>query len=391
MSQITASSNQTNGLSESFLLSDSVAGAVSDAGKQRVDQIYQTFGDSAREFVNKNFHNSYELIRPFFDQVTTSKNQLNGYHSEADSENPHDIPLSLWIKVWSLYLAILDASCKQSGEALLASTASLADDDDEWKAQRRVLAKKLTEGSVWEELVTSSGSTGLIHPQILAVLASLSIRHDTDPQLIANNLEKFIVSYKDAGSDPKTKAAFYKVLDLYLLRVLPQLGQWEVADSFVQSTSLYNEKQKLEIIEKLKESESLAKAEHQRAVDDSAAAEVEAIKRARDSKPKYAEHNDRQEHATSSHLTSTSSHDQKSTSSSSKKVVRKPRTLVEIVRGSLVSQFDGNAIFRTLALAIIISLSAANPLIRKRVIDTLKMLWVKILQTLSMGFKVSYL
>ncbi|KAG5363884.1 hypothetical protein CJU89_3071 [Yarrowia sp. B02] len=371
-------------MTASTLLTDSVTSAVHQAATPKVDQMYQTFGESAREFVNKNFYNSYELIRPFFDEITAKGAQVNGSVA-ADPNNPHNIPLSLWIKVWSLYLAILDASCKQAGEALLNSTNDLSGSDSgEWSSTRKQLARKLTSGSVWDELVTASGGTGHIHPTILALLASLSIRHDTDAKLMADNLEKFIVSYANDSDDAKTKTAFYKVLDLYLLRVLPDLHQWDVAHSFVNNTNLFSHEQKKEMTHKLEKSQKHAHDEHKRLLEEARekektdAKEKEREERvSRDTKSKEVKEEPVRE--------TTSTRDAVSKSS------RQPRTLSQIISTSLKSQFDGNAIFRTLALVIIVSLSAANPLIRKRVVETLRMLWVKILQTLSMGFKVSYL
>lgn len=392
-------------MTTSTLLTDSVTAAVHHADTPKVDQMYQTFGESAREFVNKNFYNSYELIRPFFDEITAKSAQVNGA-TVADPENPHHIPLSLWIKVWSLYLAILDASCKQAGEALLNSTGDLLSssnggDSGEWNQTRKLLARKLTSGSVWEELVTASGGTGYIHPTILALLASLSIRHDTDAKLMADNLEKFIVSYHmdaaDGDVDPKTKTAFYKVLDLYLLRVLPDLRQWDVAHSFVNNTNLFSHEQKKEMTHKLDESQKHAEQEHKRLLEEAKEKEKNDVKEkereersSRDTKSRDT--SSRAAAAVSDSATSTRDSTLDTTRDSAvSKATRQPRTLSQIISTSLKSQFDGNAIFRTLALVIIVSLSAANPLIRKRVVDTLKMLWIKILQTLSMGFKVSYL
>lgn len=379
-------------MTTSTLLTDSVTSAVNQAATPKVDQMYQTFGESAREFVNKNFYNSYELIRPFFDEITAKGAQQNG-STVLDAENPHNIPLSLWIKVWSLYLAILDASCKQAGEALFNSTGDLSGSDSgEWNQTRKLLARKLTSGSVWDELVTASGGTGNIHPTILALLASLSIRHDTDAKLMADNLEKFIVTYNDNGSDDvKTKTAFYKVLDLYLLRVLPDLGQWDVAHSFVNNTNLFSHEQKKEMTHKLDQSQKHAEQEHKRLLEEAQEKEKS------DAKEKEREERvsrDTQSREIKSPIvdSSTSSRDvTRDTTRDLSKSSRQPRTLSQIISTSLKSQFDGNAIFRTLALIVIVSLSAANPLIRKRVVDTLKMLWIKILQTLSMGFKVSYL
>ncbi|KAG5362546.1 hypothetical protein CJU90_5255 [Yarrowia sp. C11] len=381
-------------MTASTLLTDSVTSAVNQAATPKVDQMYQTFGESAREFVNKNFYNSYELIRPFFDDITAKGAQVNGA-TVSDPANPHNIPLSLWIKVWSLYLAILDASCKQAGEALLNSTGDLSGSDSgEWNQTRKQLARKLTSGSIWDELVTASGGTGNIHPTILALLASLSIRHDTDAKLMADNMEKFIVSYNDNGSDdPKTKTAFYKVLDLYLLRVLPDLRQWDVAHSFVDNTNLFSHEQKKEMTHKLEESQKHAEQEHKRLLHEaqekekSDAKEKEREERvSRDTKSRAV--------TSDSSVTSDSARETTKTRDITRdlsKSARQPRTLSQIISTSFKSQFDGNAIFRTLALVVIISLSAANPLIRKRVVDTLRMLWIKILQTLSMGFKVSYL
>lgn len=388
-------------MTTSTLLTDSVTAAVHHADTPKVDQMYQTFGESAREFVNKNFYNSYELIRPFFDEITAKGAQVNG-STISDPQNPHHIPLSLWIKVWSLYLAILDASCKQAGEALLNSTGDLSGsgsgDSGEWNQTRKLLARKLTSGSVWDELVTASGGTGNIHPTILALLASLSIRHDTDAKLMADNLEKFIVSYNiDAadGDDAKTKTAFYKVLDLYLLRVLPDLRQWDVAHSFVNNTNLFSHEQKKEMSHKLDESQKHAEQEHKRLLEEAKEKEKNDVKEKEREERSSRDTKSREVKSTAASVdsaTSTRDSTRDTTRDSTvSKASRQPRTLSQIISTSLKSQFDGNAIFRTLALVIIVSLSAANPLIRKRVTDTLKMLWIKILQTLSMGFKVSYL
>lgn len=371
-------------MTTSSLLTDSVTSAVHQADTPKVDQMYQTFGESAREFVNKNFFNSYELIRPFFDEITAKSGQVNG-SSVSDPANPHNIPLSLWIKVWSLYLAILDASCKQAGEALLNSTGDLSE-GGEWSSARKVLARKLTSGSVWDELVSASGGTGSIHPTILALLASLSIRHDTDAKLMADNLERFIVSYNNDDEDAKTKTAFYKVLDLYLLRVLPDLKQWDVAHSFVNGTNLFTTEQKKEMTEKLNESERTAEVEEKRQLEETREKEkLDAKEKEREERVERVERVSRDTEKPKSRDVAKEAGVSKSSSS------RAPRTLSQIISTSLKSQFDGNAIFRTLALLVIVSLSAANPLIRKRVVELVRMLWVKILQTLSMGFKVSYL
>jgi hypothetical protein len=128
----------------------------------------------------------------------------------------------------------------------------------------------------WEEIVMRgyAGQEGEVDAEVVVNLATLLLGHMPDQRTNQARLESFLASSEDptatgyAGYDgvstpmsahsssPKALQARVKVLELYALHVLPEVGEWEYAREFVEGCGNLDEERKeafLAALEGLKE------------------------------------------------------------------------------------------------------------------------------------------
>lgn len=170
-------------------------------------------------------------------------------------------------KVWVFYLSLIHAVVELGPEEGAAEFGGKA---ESW----RKIARKAREGSVWEEIVQRGygGQEGEVDAEVVVNLATLLLGHMADQRANQARLESYLASSEDAGgvvgydgvstpmsshsASPKALQARVKVLELYALHVLPEVGEWDYAREFVEGCGNLDEERKeafLAALEEVKE------------------------------------------------------------------------------------------------------------------------------------------
>lgn len=197
------------------------------------------------------------------------------------------------IKVWSLYLTILNAIAELDPNEGKAGFGA-----QEWRA----LTAKIRDGEIWDEVVQNGyhGAEGDVDADVVINLATLLLAHAPNQSLNQKRLENYLSAcvspsfditkriqvnqspriaprYSSpargaSGTDtPRDLNARIKILELFTLHVLIRNDEWEYAREFISSSSILDEErreaflQALESLQEEQQAEVLRLAEQERA------------------------------------------------------------------------------------------------------------------------------
>ncbi|KAL1842735.1 hypothetical protein VTJ49DRAFT_4373 [Mycothermus thermophilus] len=189
--------------------------------------------------------------------------------AEGTSESTEPAPVvrasrSSRIKVWSLYLTVLNAIVE-----LGSDEGKDAFGAQEWKA----ICHKVREGEVWEEVVRNGyhGVEGDVDAEVVINLATLLLAHAKTQTLNQKRLENYLAASRTpnldsipsdrfsesprryrsprrgapSGADtPRDLNARVKLLELYTLHVLPRNGEWEYAREFISVSPVLDDERR---------------------------------------------------------------------------------------------------------------------------------------------------
>jgi len=282
-------------LSSSQLLSSSISSL--NSSRQSSSQISKIYRQSSTLFLTRRLPESLSTILP----VITPQ--------EADEENQAEAaPVSragktTRIKVWSLYLTILNAVVEL--------------DPDEGKqafgsSDFRSLVSKVREGEVWEEVVQNGygGVEGDVDSDVVINLATLLLAHAKTQKTNQARLETYLAASTNPtldisnrlqaprsrsrgpspskGTDtPRDLNARVKILELYTLHVLLRNNEWDYAREFISVSSVLDEERReafLQALQSLQDEQKeheLREREEQRYQDEQLKRDIEDAKRKR--------------------------------------------------------------------------------------------------------------
>jgi hypothetical protein len=236
--------------------------------------IVRTYKQATQLYLTRRFRESWDVLE------TIVNPDFDGDGHEADGQEHGIAPVAqssrgTRTKVWVFYLSLIHAVTEMGPEDGGKEFGSA----DAWRA----IAKKAREGTAWEEIVNRgyAGQEGEVDAEVVVNLATLLLGHMPDQKMNQARLEGFLASSEDVGgalgydgvstpmsthsSSPKALQARVKVLELYALHVLPEVGEWEYAREFVEGCGNLDEERKeafLLALEGLKEErEGLKKRE----------------------------------------------------------------------------------------------------------------------------------
>ncbi|KAI8721106.1 hypothetical protein NCS52_00557200 [Fusarium sp. LHS14.1] len=213
------------------------------------------------------------------------------------------------VKVWSLYLTILNAIIELEPEE-----GKDAFGNQEWRA----LCTKVREGEIWDEVAKNGyhGVEGDVDSDVVINLATLLLAHARDQTLNQHKLEAYLATtntpdldvagrlaespssrmsnrYRSpakgaSGADtPRDLNARVKILELYTLHVLLRNNEWDYAREFISASPVLDEERREAFLQALQslheeqqEHERLEKEERQRQ-EDELRKEIEEAKRLR--------------------------------------------------------------------------------------------------------------
>ncbi|KAL3424992.1 peroxin 26 [Phlyctema vagabunda] len=240
-------------LSSSQLLSSSVSSLSNPASsRQGSSQISKIYRQSSTLFLTRRLPESLSTILPVITPPSDDPTQSAPIAKASRTTR---------IKVWSLYLTILNAVVE-----LDPDEGKQAFGSQEWRG----LVAKVRDGEVWEEVIKNGygGVEGDVDSDVVINLATLLLAHartqilnqqrleaylaaSSHPNLdIADHLQKdprkrALSPTKGRGTDtPRDLNARVKILELYTLHVLLRNNEWDYAREFISISEVLDEERR---------------------------------------------------------------------------------------------------------------------------------------------------
>ncbi|KAH7419619.1 peroxin 26 [Cadophora sp. MPI-SDFR-AT-0126] len=245
-------------LSSSQLLTSSISSLNSTSSRQATSQISKIYRQSSTLFLTRRLPESLSTIIPVITPPPT----------DDTNADPEPSPISkagktTRVKVWSLYLTILNAVVE-----LDPDEGKQAFGSSEWRG----LVTKVRDGEVWEEVVKNGygGVEGDVDSDVVINLATLLLAHARSQKTNQQRLENYLASSTTpnldissrlqtptsprrgaspskptSGTDtPRDLNARVKILELYTLHVLLRNNEWDYAREFITISSVLDEERR---------------------------------------------------------------------------------------------------------------------------------------------------
>ena len=234
--------------------------------------IVRTYKQATQLYLTRRFREAWDVLETIVrgseegeeGHVNNNNNNNNNNDYDGNEESglsPAPVAQSsrgTRTKVWVFYLSLIHAVVELGPEEGGREFGGV----EKWRS----IAKKAREGSVWGEIVARGygGQEGEVDAEVVVNLATLLLGHMVDQRANQARLETFLASSEDvAGAaggfggydgvstpmsshsvSPKALQARVKVLELYALHVLPEVGEWEYAREFVEGCGSLDEERK---------------------------------------------------------------------------------------------------------------------------------------------------
>ncbi|ROW12431.1 hypothetical protein VMCG_00753 [Cytospora schulzeri] len=298
----------TEGGFSSHMLSSSISSlSSSNSARPTPSYVSKTYRQSSSLFLTRRLPEALSTILPLITPPPPP-------HSAAADGVTEPAPVAkssrnTRIKVWTLYIAILNAIA-----ALEPDEGKAAFGTQEW----RNLCAKVREGDVWEEVIQNGyhGVEGDVDSDVVINLATLLLTHARTQTLNQKRLETYLAasttpnldlsshfppaqsprvstrrrssSRAQSGADtPRDLNARVKILELYTLHVLIRNNEWDYAREFISVSSVLDDERReafLQALQSLQEDQEDAERqerEDKRRQEEQLRHEVEEARRLR--------------------------------------------------------------------------------------------------------------
>lgn len=276
----------------SHVLSNSISSlASSTSSRPSPNNISKTYRQASQLFLTRRLPEALSTVLPLI-TPSAENADVNGLSEPAPIVRASR---STRIKVWSLYLTILNAVLE-----LDADEGKDAFGTQEWRS----LCKKVRDGDVWEEVVQFGyhGNEGEVDSDVVINLATLLLAHAKSQAVNQKRLENYLAASNTpnldisqrfeatksprlssrhrrspskgaaSGADtPRDLNARVKILELYTLHVLLRNNEWDYAREFINVSSVLDEERREAFLQALQslqeeqqESERMEREEKQR-------------------------------------------------------------------------------------------------------------------------------
>ncbi|KAI4265807.1 MAG: hypothetical protein L6R38_009166 [Xanthoria sp. 2 TBL-2021] len=233
--------------------------------RQRNSHLSNIYKEASTLFLTRRLAEAYSTLEPI---LTLPEPSDDGPNNEDEDERTAPIATasrSLRVKVWSLYLTLLNAIIQlgpEQGKQALGSK------------QWHEIAAKARDGTVWDEVVQMGygGIEGNVDADVVTNLATLLLSHSTSQTTNQQYLETYLAtsdlsdssnladsvgspkrrsrsryqeqSTSNGTNTPRELASRLKILELYILHVLPANDEWEYAKEFIQVSETLDDERK---------------------------------------------------------------------------------------------------------------------------------------------------
>jgi hypothetical protein len=372
-------------------LSDSLSLSVASVSGQP-SVASDTYQRAAKLFLTKSFVDALSTLQPLLQN--TGELRRCGQLSD-----------NTWIKAWKLYFVLLDAAAKQhEADENLASS---------WpKSTRRALMTRITDGSVWREVeVEFGGSLTQAPPDIVHGLVSLTVRRSLEADELARvsgSVENYLSSAADTPFNEHQLREYMKVLDAYVLRILPTQKEFEYAREVVELSPFYDSNSKQIMLDRIKdvqinqeEDEKEKKAQEQKRLKEEQQ-RLNGQMKAPDEGPNEAvcqedgpiKDRRKQQRLKEGRVKSSSGSRDVSPEMFPRREVT-PRIdgtpwLVNYWKSRVVSLLQTTSFWQAFGFLIIVLFTVGSPATRQRVKRIVDRIWTKLVESVRMGLKVSF-
>ncbi|KAM7221457.1 hypothetical protein V8F06_003232 [Rhypophila decipiens] len=264
------------GLSNSF---SSLSSSVSSARATSSSSISKTYRQASTLFLTRRLPEALSTVLPLI--TPPPSDQPGGAFEPAPVARASR---TTRIKVWSLYLTILNAIVE-----LDSDEGKEAFGTQEWRA----LCVKVRDGEVWEEVVRNGyhGVEGDVDADVVINLATLLLTHAKTQAVNQKRLENYLAAARTPNLDisdrfrnptkrlqspakgasngadtPRDLNARVKILELYTLHALPRNNEWEYAREFITMSAVLDDERReafLQALQSLQEEQEEAERREQ--------------------------------------------------------------------------------------------------------------------------------
>ncbi|KAI1082397.1 hypothetical protein F5B20DRAFT_569407 [Whalleya microplaca] len=267
--------------SDSFrsqVITNSISSLVSStSSRHSATNITKTYRQASQLFLTRRLPEALSTVLPLITKPTEGAD-VDGLTEPTPVAQASK---STRVKVWSLYLTILNAVLELDPDEGKDAFGS-----QEW----RTLCNKVRDGDVWEEVVQFGyhGIEGEVDSDVVINLATLLLAHARSQKLNQKRLENYLaasttpdlditqrleavksprlssrnrrLSNGASGADtPRDLNSRVKILELYTLHVLLRNNEWDYAKEFISVSSVLDEERREAFLQAL---QSLQEEQH---------------------------------------------------------------------------------------------------------------------------------
>ncbi|KAI2471426.1 hypothetical protein F4781DRAFT_111186 [Annulohypoxylon bovei var. microspora] len=248
----------------SHVLSNSISSLASTtSSRPSASNISKAYRQASQLFLTRRLPEALSTVLPLI-SPSSENADVNGLNDPAPVVRASR---STRIKVWSLYLTILNAILE-----LDPDEGKEAFGTQEWRS----LCKKVRDGDVWEEVVQFGyhGVEGEVDSDVVINLATLLLAHAKTQAVNQKRLENYLASSTTpnldisqrleetkasrlssrrrspskgvaSGADtPRDLNARVKILELYTLHVLLRNNEWDYAREFISVSAVLDDERR---------------------------------------------------------------------------------------------------------------------------------------------------
>ncbi|KAI9723545.1 MAG: hypothetical protein M1828_004141 [Chrysothrix sp. TS-e1954] len=240
------------------------------SSSQALPDITRTYKQSSQLFLTRRVAEALESLQPIIERPAQQPDDTTPHNTAEDSDpdqsetQPPQAPIATAsrgarVKVWSLYISILNAVVEMGQEA----------GKDAFGAARwRALCAKARDGGAWEEVQRNGyyDQEGDVDADVVANLATLMLAHAPSQRVTQQKLEAYLAAvqnplldvsghmarsgktnghaHQNGTSTPRDLSSRLKILEIYTLHVLPRNEEWEYAREFINMSEILDEERK---------------------------------------------------------------------------------------------------------------------------------------------------
>ncbi|KAK5069559.1 hypothetical protein LTR64_008240 [Lithohypha guttulata] len=259
----------TQSQTESAYLSSSVSSL--QRPKKSTSEISKTYKHASQLYLTRRLVECYEAIQSAIKPLQKDgKDNQKGHVSASEDDSAPRSPIALAntsqrIKIWSLYATLLNAIVEL--------------DDEEGKRDfgnklYREIVRNVQSGEVWEQVVKDGymGREASVDAEVVYNLSNLLLAQAPNQSVNQARLETYLSSSPQGSIDfssafqnghksqtsngmntPKDLNSRIKILELFVLHVLPANNEWDYARSFISNSDILDDERRDAFMQTLNE------------------------------------------------------------------------------------------------------------------------------------------